>query len=108
TLPAGTYNWYVDAIASCDNTRKTQSTSTFSFTVTAACPDVTTLMSPAEGASVASGNVTLNWKSVTNATSYSVYAGIDGAALVFIGSTTNSSLTRTIDGGKSIEWYVVS
>ena len=111
TLAPGTYSWFVEAIASCDGSKKTQSTATFTFTVSS-CPDAVTLQSPAENTSVPSGSVTLTWKTtsanVTTASTYNVFAGIDGGTPVFIGSTTTTSLTRNMDASKSIEWYVVT
>jgi hypothetical protein len=108
TLPPGTYFWSVDAIPSCDTTKRTPSASTFSFTIPASCPDATTLLSPGEGASVPSGNVTFSWRGVTGATLYTIFAGINGATPTQFGQTTATSVTTAIDGGKSIEWYIVS
>jgi len=111
TLTAGTYSWFVEAIASCDNSKKTQSTSTFTFTIPS-CPDAVLLQSPSENAAVPSGSVTLTWRTttanVTSAPTYNVFAGIDGATPIFVGSTTTTSLTRNIDASKAIEWFVVT
>jgi hypothetical protein len=107
-LSPGTYFWFVDAIPNCDTTKRTRSTATFSFTIPANCPNATTLLSPSEGASVPSGNVTFSWQAVTGATSYTIFAGINGATPTPSGQTTATSVTTVIDGGKSIEWYIVS
>jgi hypothetical protein len=113
TLAAGNYTWYVEAIASCSNTQRTRSASTFAFTVpTATCPDAATLQTPAEGSTVPSGAVTLSWKPSTITTStaptYLIFAGINGATPAQAGSTTNTQTTFTIDASKTIEWYVVT
>jgi len=113
TLAAGNYSWYVEAIASCSNTQRTRSASTFAFTVpTATCPDAATLQTPAEGSTVASGAVTLSWKpssiSTTTAPTYLIFAGINGSTPTQAGSTTNTQATFTIDASKTIEWYVVT
>jgi hypothetical protein len=106
-LSPGSYSWFVDAYPNCDTTKRTRS-STFSFTIPATCPNATTLLSPSEGASVPSGNVTFSWQAVTGATSYTIFAGINGATPTQVSQTTATSVTTVIDGGKSIEWYVTS
>lgn len=74
---------------------------------TASCPNPPTLASPANGATVPAGNVTFSWTEVAGASGYLLFAGLDGATPTFIGGTTTTSTTRTIDANRSIEWYVV-
>ncbi|MEA2162345.1 MAG: hypothetical protein QOK37_472 [Thermoanaerobaculia bacterium] len=62
------------------------------------------LITPAAGATVSSP-VTFSWTAVSGATSYKLFASIDGASTQEIGSTASTSLTLPIASG-SVVWSV--
>jgi uncharacterized repeat protein (TIGR01451 family) len=62
------------------------------------------LTAPANGATVGSP-VTFSWTAVSGATSYKVFASVDGASTQEIGSTSSTSLTVAIPSG-SVTWSV--
>jgi hypothetical protein len=112
TLQMGKYFWSVTAVANCTSTTQ-RSGSSFSFTITPTtnlCPTVASSpVSPADGATVSSGSVTLRWTAVSNAASYVVFAGLNGATPTNIGSTnsaSSTSITIPVPDGAAVEWFV--
>jgi hypothetical protein len=109
TAPEGTYEWYVEALF--DKCAAIAS-SHFRFTIPTAsgCPSnpgSPTLTSPADGATGLTSPVTLQWSAVTSAKSYVVYASVNGAAVVSLGTTTSTQLSAELPAG-SVTWFVVA
>lgn len=98
-----TYEWKVKA-----STPGCNETACVTFTVVP-CPSVgPTLTSPANGVQVTFGAVTLDWSAVQYATSYDLYAGLDGGSLSLIGTTSVTQKTLSLEPGRTIEWKVVA
>ena len=91
------------AIADTNNTNDSSSATT-TITPGSCGQQPPNLIAPAAGATVSSP-VTFSWTTVTGATSYKLFASIDGASTQEIGSTTSTSLTLPIASG-SVVWSV--
>jgi hypothetical protein len=100
-----TYEWKVRAmgIGPCGVTPP--ESSCVSFT-TAACPTASTNTSPAANAVVPFGNVTFTWAPVANATTYELFAGLDGDNPSPLGFTNTTSKSLFIEPGRTVEWFV--
>jgi hypothetical protein len=107
--PGTQYEWRVVAngpgLTGCNPPPPQTACSTFT---TASCPVAPTLSAPANNSTVAFGNVVLDWNNVPGATSYEVYAGIDGDPLFSKGTTTQSTKSLAVEPGRTIEWKVVA
>lgn len=107
--PTGSNEWYVQAVfggTACANTESQH----FRFTIPAkpVCPanaGTASLTSPADGATNITSPVDLKWTSVSGATGYRVFAALNNASPVLLGSTTNTSLTVNPPAG-TVNWYV--
>jgi hypothetical protein len=103
--PAGTYDWYVEAIRNnCPSTRSV--TNRFVVPQANCTPAPPTLQSPADGTTL-SGPVTFNWTVVPNAARYEVWASLGNAAPARIGTITSPVLTTDLAPGL-VRWYVVA
>ncbi|HEY0144377.1 MAG TPA: hypothetical protein VGF48_26070 [Thermoanaerobaculia bacterium] len=105
--PASSYQWRVvaNSVPGC-TTPPTSSCASFS---TRPCPTAApTLIAPANNSSIASGSVTLQWSSVTNASFYEVFVGLDGAEPSSHAFTNITSKTFAIGPGIDVEWYIVA
>jgi len=102
--PGAQYEWRIEAVTSgC----QTQSSACFTFTTFTTCPTTPpSLVAPANGASVTSP-VNFSWTAAQGATSYTLFAGVNGAAPTAIGTTTSTSLSATLASG-SVSWFVVA
>ncbi|HLJ74895.1 MAG TPA: hypothetical protein VKU62_09945, partial [Thermoanaerobaculia bacterium] len=110
SVPAGPVDWWVDALG--DSTCTTVATSQhFHFTAvggTASCPQnpsSPTLTAPANGANSVSSPVTLSWTGVVGASGYRVFAAINGATPLDLGTTTFTQVSVPLPQG-SVTWYV--
>ncbi|HKO55473.1 MAG TPA: hypothetical protein VJ276_06305 [Thermoanaerobaculia bacterium] len=107
--PAGSNEWYVQAIFGGTTCGTTESQH-FRFTlpakpVCATNPGTATLTSPADGATNVTSPVDLRWSAVGNAASYRVFASLNNAFPVLLGTTTSTSLTVNPPAG-TVSWYV--
>jgi len=105
TFTTGTIAWYVEALFDgCASTTAAQQ----SFTIPAAqnCNNTAaTPLAPANNATLTNGFVEFDWTATANAAGYELWLSIDGGAPSLAGTTTGTSLSRTVGTG-SIEWYV--
>ena len=105
--PASSYQWRVvaNSVPDCV-TPPSSSCASFS---TRPCPTAApTLIAPANGGSIPSGSVTLQWSPVTNATFYEIFVGLDGATPSSHAFTTATSKTFAIGADIDVEWYIVA
>src|SRR4029077_13620295 len=96
-LTSGTqYEWRVEAV-----TPGCATLSSMCFTFTAGgCPNTPpTLIAPANGSTV-SGLVTFSWNGVAGAVDYKVFAGVGAATPTELGTTTDTTLTTSVDAGQ--------
>jgi uncharacterized repeat protein (TIGR01451 family) len=101
--PGTKYEWRVEAITpGCT----TLSSACITFTTAANCANPPSLTAPANGATVSSP-VTFTWTAVAGATSYTVFASVNGAATTQLGTTASTTLTTSVAGG-TVVWYVVA
>ena len=78
------------------------------FTV-APCPSVPpTLVFPADNSSVTGGSILLQWTSVPNASSYEVFASLDGGPFFSAGTTTSTQKPINLAGGHTVSWKVAA
>src|SRR5688572_27796672 len=107
--PGTTYEWRVVAkeggLGGCPDPKPQTPCSTFTTT---SCPVAPTLLAPANNSTIPYGEVVLDWDTVPDATSYDLYAGIDGDPLSFKGSTIQTTKSIFIEPGRTIEWKVVA
>jgi hypothetical protein len=99
----GTVAWYVEAVfpGKCERGRSAKR----EFKVTEACPTgAPKLLAPANGATDVVSPVQFTWSAVDGAVEYEVFARVDGATFTSLGTTTSTSLTRSLSGG--VAWYV--
>jgi large repetitive protein len=101
--PGMTYEWRVEAVTPGCNTL---SSGCLTFTTAANCPNPPALTAPANGSTVSSP-VTFTWTAAAGATSYTVFASVNGAATTQLGTTATTSLTANVANG-SVVWYVVA
>ena len=97
----GPVTWFVQASNSCGSANS----SSTAFSVGAACtgPSQPTLVSPASGATVPAGNVTLQWTASSGDPTIS-YTARNVFGTVLCGPTTSTSCTYNATGG--VTWYV--
>jgi len=101
--PGTQYQWRVEAISSgCPV--KTSSCAT--FTTATVCPAPPALLAPGNGTQAASP-VNLSWTAVAGATSYTVFASVNGGASTNLGTTALTSMTVTLDDGP-VSWFVTA
>ncbi len=105
TLERGAAIWWVEALyEGCASTESQR----FAFTIPAsqncgtARPET---ISPANGVTVGSGNVTFQWTAVPNAISYDVLLSVGNGTHALIGTTTQTFLPAVVPPGK-LEWFV--
>jgi hypothetical protein len=102
-VPDGAVTWWVDtSFAGCPDVRSAQ----FRFTVAPsnACAGSIALLTPANGATVASP-VTLAWTAVPNATIYRVWVSIDGGPSTVLTRSGNAAEKVNLPSG-NVDWYV--
>lgn len=102
-LDGGTYDWWVvTQYPNCPDARSDERI----LIIESDCPNTrATPQSPANGASNVQSPVTFRWSAVQNARAYRLFASIDGANPVLLGTTTNTELEVPISGG-SVIWSV--
>ncbi|HXG57397.1 MAG TPA: hypothetical protein VNL91_00030, partial [Thermoanaerobaculia bacterium] len=107
TIPAGTIDWYVEALFDgCPSTQSQRSR--FTVAPVAGCPSSpgkAAIVSPPNGATGLASPVTFRWNPVPGATEYRVLASFNGAALVSLGTTTGTSLTAPV-AQATVFWFV--
>ncbi len=105
TFTTGTVSWYVEALFDgCASIASAPQ----SFTIPPAqnCNNAAaTPLAPANNVTLTTGFVEFDWSAVANAIGYELWLSIDGGAPSLAGTTTTTSLSRTVGTG-SIEWYV--
>ncbi|HYC59688.1 MAG TPA: hypothetical protein VEK79_08985 [Thermoanaerobaculia bacterium] len=112
--PGGQYEWKVIAknggLTGCPAPPGPPQTPCSTFTVAAAsCPaSGPTLTAPANNSTVPFGTITLDWDAVANATSYEIFASLDGDPFFSGGSTTLTQKQISIEPGRTLEWKVVA
>ena len=102
--PGTDYEWRVEAVRSGCPVR-TSSCSKFR-TATSCNAAAPTLISPANG-STALSPIEFKWSAVNGATKYEVFASAGVGSPQSIGTTTETSLTASIDDG-TVQWYVIA
>jgi hypothetical protein len=109
--PSTTYEWKVVAmgpgVAPCTPPGPPTTTPACAIFTTTACPAAgPTLTFPPNNGSVSGGSILLQWSNVPDATSYEVFASIDGGPF-FSGGTTNfTQKAVSVAGGHTVEWKV--
>ncbi|HVR37597.1 MAG TPA: Ig domain-containing protein, partial [Thermoanaerobaculia bacterium] len=104
-LPAGIYAWFVDALFDgCPPVSSLRATFKINETQPRCGTDTPSLISPANN-EVVTSPITFLWSSVTDAIEYRVFISTDGAAPVLIGTTTETTLTKSLSPGR-IVWAV--
>jgi hypothetical protein len=74
-----------------------------------ACPTAPpVLVAPADNATIAFGNVLLDWNAVAGATGYEVYAGLDGDSPSLIDSVAVTQKSIAVEPGRTVQWKVVA
>jgi uncharacterized repeat protein (TIGR01451 family) len=105
TFTTGSVAWYVEALFDgCPSTASAQQT----FTIPPAqnCNNAAaTPLAPANNATLTTGFVEFDWTAAANAIGYELWLSIDGGAPALAGTTTTTSLSRTVGTG-TIEWYI--
>jgi Concanavalin A-like lectin/glucanases superfamily/Domain of unknown function DUF11/IPT/TIG domain/Ig-like domain CHU_C associated/G8 domain len=105
SVPAGTIGAFVDALfGGCPATRS--ATVTFEVTAPDPCASRTaaTPSSPANNSTINSSSVEFSWGAANNATSYRLWASVDGGAAEVLGTTTETSLREVLERGEVIWW----
>jgi len=106
-VPQGTIVWLVEALfGDCPSTFSPRTTFTVS-TPTQCNTTPTSLVSPANGASGVASPVVFEWKEVTGAVEYELFASTNGKEFQLLGSTERTALERIVLPG-TIDWYVVT
>src|SRR5438552_6245307 len=100
SFPQGNVTWFVEAqFTNCPSTFSRFGT--FVVAIGAPCGTTpTTLVAPANGATVTTSLVTFQWNRVSGAIGYKLYVGSD-----LVGTTTDTTLTRLVGSG-NITWRV--
>jgi large repetitive protein len=105
-VPPGTITWFVDALfAGCPPTHSAQSTFTVPKPDPCASLAPAALIAPANNATSSTSQIDFHWASAANATGYRLWASIDGSPFANLGSTTSTTLHRTISSGHVL-WFV--
>ena len=108
SVPAGPVEWWVVATTqSCNGLSSLHSRFTAAG-ATSGCSAVTAApqpIAPANGAINLNSPVTFSWTGVNGAIEYRLWASINGAAAVLLGTTTSTQLTASVPMGQ-ILWYV--
>src|SRR6185436_5013844 len=76
------------------------------FTVKICPASAPVLTQPANNSTVPSGNVTLKWNAVANASFYEVFTSVDNGQITLAGTTTTNEKIITAEPGRSIQWAV--
>jgi hypothetical protein len=112
-LPSGTVRWYVEAyVEGCDVLRS--ETRTFTITLPPACPTTgPQLVEPESNTSIIRGlsdpPISLTWKAVTGAQSYTITIIRNGVASVIHGiEETLFSNHLALEGPGGYEWFVTA
>lgn len=104
-VPAGTVRWFVLARrGACPDVRSAAATFTVVESVRECDAATITLLSPSD-ASTQTSPVRVAWTAVAGATTYRVWASLDGAAPVNLARTSATEATLNLPAGE-IEWYV--
>jgi len=105
-VPDGAVTWWVaTTFAGCPDVMSAKST--FTAGTQASCGAVTTLTSPADGATVSSP-VTLSWSAVTGASGYRLWISVNGGSPILAARSTTAAGTSQqvqLTSGAD-EWYV--
>lgn len=104
-VEGASYEWKVVAkgVAGCNTPRPSICAK---FTVKICPASAPVLTEPANGSTVPSGNVTLKWNAVANASFYEVFNAIDNGPVSLAGTTTASEKTITVEPGRFVQWAV--
>ena len=106
TIPSGAISWFVDALfAGCPPTHSATSSFTVPTPEPCANHNAVSLIAPANNATSQTSQIVFQWTSAANANGYRLYASIDNGDFINLGTTTNTTLTRTIASGHVV-WYV--
>lgn len=105
--PPGSYDWYVEAMGrACPPA--ISATGHFVVPRASACVDAPpALASPANGATVTTGDVAFSWSIVANASRYEVWASINHSAPMRLTSRPLTAFTTDLAPG-TIEWFVIA
>jgi uncharacterized repeat protein (TIGR01451 family) len=105
TFTTASVTWYVEALFDgCPSTASPQQS--FTIPVAQNCNNTAvTPLAPANNATLTNGFVEFDWTAAANAAGYELWLSIDGGAPSLAGTTTGTSLSRTVGTG-TIEWYV--
>jgi hypothetical protein len=107
TLVDGTYYWL--ARANYANCPATVSAATRFTIATKSCfTSAPQLDRPLNNAANVSANVTFDWFRVSGATSYQLYAAIDGKSPAPLTVTADTEFTTTLAPSSIVEWYVIA
>jgi uncharacterized repeat protein (TIGR01451 family) len=106
SVPSGVISWYVEAqFANCPSA--VSATRTFTVTQRQTCGTaVATLLAPAEGSTLAAGDVSFAWSPVAGAVRYRLWLAVDSPAFEDVGVTTATALTFALRQGGSVAWFV--
>ena len=106
TIQPGSITWFVDALfAGCPPTHSSTSTLTVPTPDPCANHSAATLVAPSNNSTSATSQIVFQWNAATNASGYRLWASIDNAPFTDLGTTTNTTLTRTISSGHVV-YYV--
>ena len=72
------------------------------------CPSAAVLQAPGNNSTVPAGNLLLVWEGSASATSYDVYAGVEGSPLTRIATTREWQQLVSVSGGRTYNWYVLA
>jgi uncharacterized repeat protein (TIGR01451 family) len=105
TFTSGIIAWYVEALF---NGCASMSSAQQSFTIPPAqsCNNTAaTPLAPANDVTLPNGTIDFSWSSAPNAIGYELWLSLNSGAPSLAGSTTGTTLRRTIGAG-NIEWFV--
>ncbi|HET7434636.1 MAG TPA: hypothetical protein VFN10_07995 [Thermoanaerobaculia bacterium] len=107
TLEPGTYGWFVEAYFDhCESVLS----DAFVFTIHQAenCSgEAAVPLSPVGGETVTSSPVTFTWQGVEGATSYELWASLDGGDYQYIDTTTDTAVDAWLGEGE-VSWFIVT
>ncbi|MBV8518549.1 MAG: DUF11 domain-containing protein [Acidobacteria bacterium] len=105
TIAHGSIRWWIEALYDgCAST--TSATSRFTVPAAQSCGTaVPSLVSPANGANVAAGNVTFSWSSVDGALGYELWLSHNHGTPALAGTTATTSLAHVVPAG-TLTWFV--
>jgi uncharacterized repeat protein (TIGR01451 family) len=105
-LTGNSFQWSVDALfAGCPATHSAAGSFTIPKPDPCAGHVAPTLTAPANNSTTAGSTVDFHWNAVPGATSYRVFASVNGAEAAALGTTSATTLHTTITSG-AVEWFV--